>query len=335
MSEKQRPKFIQKLFSAANNFTSLVMAFFITLLILGVMAGVVYFSMILSTKSLKNLAIVFSSTVCSILSIPLTLIWTPRIRELIRKSDDKNKIIIGEQKTEIKNLQQQIEEQKNQSEDLQNKIHLLENLVFVSNNSVDILKVGYKEFTKVSTIRVRTKINESEGKIFSPASYDEVILILDCRTKYQRGIDFNKLRLAYSGSNKDSVVVTNLKPEYTNAPIFEYETFFSEMRHVEIDKNGNDKKVSIMKGPAVEKKISEIENQNKEYFESSFMSDENFESVQEINEIVKISKDCIRLLLKPYFSKIDFDTHCEIKDAKPWSDFLQNKVENLKLLESK
>lgn len=328
-------RFLDKLFSPAKGVASLALSLLSSIVLLGAMVGTMYLSNIFSLSGTKSFAIIFSSIVCSLLTVPLTLIWLPKIRNLIRKTDDKNQTIIDNQQNEIHNLKQLIENQKNTEGNLQDKIHLLENLVFTSQSSIDILKVGYKEYTKLSTIRIKEKLNETQGKIFSSAGYDEVILIVDCKIKYQRGIDFKNLRLAYSTSNHNSVIVTNLKPEYTNAPRFEYNTFFAELRHVELDKNGNIKRIQILKDDSSLETIKKLEQKCKEDFESTFQGDKNGESVQETNEIIKISKDCIRLLLKPYFSNIEFDTHCEIKDAKPWTDFLQNQVDLLKTMELK
>ncbi len=336
MAEKKfAGKFLRTLFSPAKNFVSLVSAVISSFVLIALMVGVIYFSGKVFPLNLKSLAVVFSSLVCSALTVPLTLIWTPRIRELIKKTDDKNQVTIENQRSEINALKNLVENQKSNEENLQSKIHLLENLVFNSQSSVDILKVGYKEYTKISTIRVREKINETGGKLFTSPGYDEAVLILDCKIKYQRGIDFKNLRLAYQGSSTDSVIVTNLKPEYTSQPVFEYETFFREIRHVETDKNGSVKKINVLKDSDNNSQLNFIEKKSKENFESSFMGEENSESIEETNEILKISKDCIRLLLKPYFSKIEFDTFCEMKDAKPWTEFLQQQVEDYKRLESK
>ena len=124
---------------------------------------------------------------CALFSVPLTLIWRPRIRELIRKSDDESQIIIENQHTEIQGLKNLVADQKLNEENLQSKIHLLENLVFNSQSSVDILKVGYKEYTKTATIRMREKLNETNGKLFSSSKYDEAVLILDCKNRNRSG----------------------------------------------------------------------------------------------------------------------------------------------------
>lgn len=323
------------IFSPAKTFGEYIVAIFFTIIILALMATVIYFSSTLSTGLSKNIAILFSSLICSLLTIPFTLIWSPKIRVLIKKSDTRDQKIIATQQNEIQNLKLTVENQRANEENLQSKIHLLENLVFNSKSSVDILKVGYKEYTKTSTIRIRKKINETAAKLFSSSGYDEAILIIDCKTKYQRGIDFKNLRLNYQGSNKDAVVVTNLKPEYTSAPSFEYEIFFRELRHVETDKNGNIKKIQIAKDSESLSLLNEIEQESKNNYEASFQSDDNSEAIEETNEIIKISKDCIKLLLKPYFSKIDFDILCEIKDAKPWTEFLQQQIEVYKKVENK
>ena len=322
-----KSKFWNVLFSPAKNLASLVAAICTSMILIAAMGGTIFLSSKLSVGSARNLAVIFSSIACAVLSVPLTLIWTPRLRELIRKTDDKNQIIIGEQRAEINELKSIVKNQQTNEGKLQDKIHLLENLVFSSQSSVDILKVGYKEYTKSSTIRMKKKINETHGSLFLHSGFDEAVLILDCKIKYQRGIDFKNLRLNYLGTNRDAVVVTNLKPEYTSAPVFEYETFLREIRHVDTDKNQNEKKIHIVKNAETENQLNEIERQCKADFESSFQSDENSESLEETNEILKISKDCIRLLLRPYFSKIEFDSYCEIKDSKPWTEFLQQQIE--------
>lgn len=325
-------KFFRILFSPVKSLGSLFAAVLSSVVLFSGMVLVIFISIRLP---FRTASIIISSLMCALFSVPLTLIWRPRIRELIRKSDDESQITIENQHTEIQELKNLVANQKSNEENLQSKIHLLENLVFNSQSSVDILKVGYKEYTKTSTIRVREKLNETGGKLFTSPGYDEAILILDCKIKYQRGIDFKNLRLNYQGTNKDAVIVTNLKPEYTSQPVFEYETFFREIRHVETDKNGSVKKISVLKDSESNPQLNFIEKKSKENFESSFMGEENSESIEETNEILKISKDCIRLLLKPYFSKIDFDTFCEMKDAKPWTEFLQQQVDNYKRLESK
>lgn len=325
-------KFFRILFSPVKSLGSLFATVLSSVVLFSGMVLVIFISCRLP---FRTASIIISSLTCALFSAPLTLIWRPRIRELIKKTDDKNQVTIENQRSEINALKNLVANQKSNEENLQSKIHLLENLVFNSQSSVDILKVGYKEYTKTSTIRVREKLNETGGKLFTSPGYDEAILILDCKIKYQRGIDFKNLHLNYQGTNKDAVIVTNLKPEYTSQPVFEYETFFREIRHVETDKNGSVKKISVLKDSDSNPQLNFIEKKSKENFESSFMGEENSESIEETNEILKISKDCIRLLLKPYFSKIDFDTFCEMKDAKPWTEFLQQQVDNYKRLESK
>ena len=323
------------LFSPIKNFASFLISIFVSAVFIFVMGIVIYFSSTVFQNNLKSAAVIFSSIICSVLTVPLTLIWTPKIRELIKKTDDKNQIIIGNQQNQITQLKLQVENQKSAEENLQSKIQMLENLVFSSKNSVDIFKVGYKEYTKISTIRIKEKLSENPRHLFSSGGYDEAVVIIDCKIKYQRGIDLKNLKMNFQGTNKDAVIVTNLKPEYTSTPVFEYETFFSEMRHVETDKNGNIKKIQISKDLQSNDLLAKIENQYKRNFEVSFQSDENTEAVEETAEVLKIAKDCIRLLLKPYFSKIEFDSICEVKDAKQWTDFLQQQVENYKNLEVK
>lgn len=332
MSKKSGGKFFSALFSPVKSFGSLVAAVLSSIVLFSGMILVIFISCRLP---FRTASIIISSLMCALFSVPLTLIWRPRIRELIRKSDDESQIIIENQHTEIQGLKNLVADQKLNEENLQSKIHLLENLVFNSQSSVDILKVGYKEYTKTATIRMREKLNETNGKLFSSSKYDEAVLILDCKIKYQRGIDFKNLRLNYQGTNKDAVIVTNLKPEYTSEPVFEYETFFREIRHIETDKKGNVKKITVLKDSDTNAELNSIENKCKKNFESSFMGEENSESLEETNEILKISKDCIRLLLKPYFSTVEFDSVCEIKNSKPWIEFLNQKMNDYKNLESK
>ena len=299
-----------------------------TALILACMSFVIFISC--SLRITGKFGIIFSSIMCAILAIPLTLIWVPYISHNVHTQETAKDEKIREQKKEIDELQTQNEKYKAEQKSFKEKIHLLENLTFNIETYQDVFKMCFREYSQNATLKNREQFNESDYTnvikkwLDSPSkNYDEILSVMDCCVQYQRGVDLQNIKIAKI--NDTTVVVTGIKPEYTTTPSFKYKDFFSEVRHVKLDKNSNIREVHIENDSEYRTILEQKKEQYKADFEDSFIKGKTVDD--DAAEIIKRAQNFIRIILEPIYPNVEFDDSRIANDALPLLEYLKTETD--------
>ena len=301
-----------------------------SLLILLCMSLVIILSCTLFSRFTSRFGIIFSSIVCAVLAIPLTLIWFPYVYQAARSTETVKDETIRKQKEEIDELQSQNEKYKTEQKSFKEKIHLLENLTLNMETYQDVFKMCFREYSQTSTLKNREQFNESDYTnvikklLDSPSkNYDEILSVMDCCVQYQRGVDLQNIKIAKV--NDTTVVISGIKPEYTTEPSFKYKDFFSEVRHVKLDKNSNIRDIHVENENDYRTLLDQKKEQYKTEFEQSFINGKTIE--EDADEIIKRAKDFVRIILEPIYPNVEFEDGKVAKEALPLLEYLKNETD--------
>lgn len=275
-----------------------------------------------------KLAVLIATAATGSFSFMLALVSLPLLKKLVRY-DERG------MREELKELEEELEQQRRDNEaheekeiDFQKRIALLENLTFNMETYRDVFKVCFRDYRQEATIKRRESFNEDEedsaldrmlGR--KGRSYDEVLSVMDCTVSYQRGIDLQKIKIAKISNS--TVIVSGLTGEYISMPRFDYKDFFSEIRHVKLDKNGEVKRISVEDGDDYEKELRRKQSGYKAAFEESFM---NGKDDGDNEELTRRAEDFIRIILQPIYAHVEFDDALPAAGARPLLDFLKDET---------
>ncbi|MBQ9538652.1 MAG: hypothetical protein IJU95_05230 [Treponema sp.] len=285
-------------------------------------------------RATPRLAVLISSAAVGCLSFSLALTSLPLLKKLLRYDERQIQEQVREQELELERLRKDKEAYEEKAIDFQRRITLLENLTFNMETYRDVLKVCFRDYRQEATIKRRESFNEDDGEAsFSPLSplnkmlgrqgksYDEVLSVMDCTISYQRGVDLQKIKIAKV--NNSTVVVSGLSGEYLTMPRFDYKDFFSEIRHVKLDKEGELKRINVESGEYYEHELKKRQSEYKAQFEDSFL---NGKDSDDNEEITRRAEDFIRIILQPIYSHVEFDNTIPAADSKPLLEFLRGET---------
>lgn len=268
--------------------------------------------------------IVISSVLCSLLTIPITLIC----KDLFKNSNTKEQKTLLQAEQELKTLA----EEKN---DYKRRVLLLENLSFNMVTYQDVLKMCFRDYQQEGIIKQREQFNEEDysnpiKKLFEMPSknYDEVLSIIDWFVTYQRGVNLKNIKI--SKVNEDTVIISGITPEFTTPPRFEYKDFCTEIRHVKLDKNGETKQITIENGEKAHSVLNKKTAEYKKILEESFSKGGNTD--EDAVEIKNRAQDFIRIILQPIYKNVEFEEKAISSDALPFLDFLTTETASYKKL---
>ncbi|MCR5620477.1 MAG: hypothetical protein K6G18_01345 [Treponema sp.] len=275
-----------------------------------------------------RLAVLFSSAATGGFSFALAIVSLPLLRKLIRADERELQRQIREQEAELDRLRREKEGFEEREVDFQRRIALLENLTLNMETYRDVFKVCFRDYRQEATIKQRESFNEEEedsgwNKMLGRKgkSYDEILSIMDCTVSYQRGVDLQKVKIAKVNNN--TVVVSGLSGEYLTMPRFDYRDFFSEIRHVRLDKNGDIRRISVEDGEYYGKELRRRQGEYKAQFEDSFL---NGKDSDDSEEITKRAEDFIRIILQPIYAHVEFDNSIPVSESQPLLDFLRGEM---------
>ncbi|MCR5761807.1 MAG: hypothetical protein K6G00_00315 [Treponema sp.] len=268
--------------------------------------------------------IIISSLICSLLTVPLTIICLQLFKNT-EQQDQKNSF----------QAEQELNSLKKEKNDYKRKLLLLENLSFNMITYQDVLKMCFRDYRQEGIIKQREQFNEEDysnpiKKFLEMPSknYDEVLSIIDWLVTYQRGVDLKNIKIAKV--NDDTVIISGITPEFTTQPHFEYKDFCTEIRHVKLDKNGETKQISIENG---EKARSILNNKTSEYKK---MLEESFSKGgkpdEDAIEIRTRAQDFIRIILQPIYKNIEFEEEAVSSSSMPFLEFLTAETNSYKKL---
>lgn len=279
-------------------------------------------------RATPRLAVLVSAASTGALSFALALISLPLLRKLVRSDERELQEQILEQEAELDRLRKEKEGFEEKEIDFQRRIALLENLSFNMETYRDVFKVCFRDYQQEATIKRRESFNEDDGdstlgKVLGRQgkSYDEVLSVMDCTVSYQRGVDLQKIKIAKV--NNSTVVVSGLTGEYLTMPRFDYRDFFSEIRHVKLDKNGDIKRISVEDDEYYERELHKKQSEYKAAFEDAFMRGKDSDDSE---EITRRAEDFIRIILQPIYSHVEFDNTLPAAESRPLLDFLRGET---------
>ncbi len=291
-------------------------------LFLACIAVVIGASVFLFSHTTPVLGIILSSVLSAFFMIPAVLYLIPFFRSMHEEAETAKDLKIAQQ-------QQEIEQFASREEAYRHKLKLLQNLTFNMETYKDVFKICFRDYQQTSTIKQREKFNEADytnslKKLLGQESknYDEILSIMDCLISYQRGVDLQSIKIAKI--NDDTVVVSGITPEYTTAPRFEYREFFSEYRHVKLDKNGDTRHITVETDGDSARTLASKQNEYKAMFEDSFMS--GHEQDSDAEEIIKRAQDFIKIILQSIYKHVEFDDAQLAQNAVPLLDYLHNET---------
>ena len=290
---------------------------------------------ILFFKRPAALGITISSILTGFFTVPLTLILRPKIRRLVRDSDSSTETELYASQKELESLKQENLEFKSKADFYRYQIQILENLAFNMETYSDVFKVCFRDYRQTATIKQRERFNESDysnaiNKLIGNTSknYDELISVMDCIVTYQRGVDIQNIRITQVAPG--SIVVSGIKPEYTARPVFDYTDFFSEIRHVRLDKNGEAKNITVPLSTNSAKLLERKQSEYKSMYEKSFLSEQN--QFDDSAEIIKRAQDFISIILHPLYSHIEFSQEAPATESLPLLEYLHQQTNEYKAL---
>ncbi|HAO30540.1 MAG TPA: hypothetical protein DCQ43_04230 [Treponema sp.] len=296
---------------------------------LACIAFVIALCIFLFSKTIPVLGIVLSSVLSAFLMIPATLYLLPFFKSVNENMQTEKDLQILKQKEEIASLKSEAEQFASKQEAFEHKLKLLQNLTFNMETYKDVFKICFRDYQQVSTIKQREKFNEADftnsfKKLIGQESknYDEVLSIMDCLISYQRGVDLQNIKIAKI--NDDTVVVSGITPEYTTVPKFEYKEFFSEYRHVKLDKNGDTRHITVETDEQSARELASKQNEYKASFEDSFMSGHQQDADAE--EIIKRAQNFIKIILQSIYKHVEFDDAELTQDAVPLLEYLRSET---------
>lgn len=298
------------------------------------LAGIVFTITISATffsRPVPLLGILLSTIISCFLTIPATIMLEPLFRQTQKKREQGAEEQLEAQQKEIKGLKARNEELSEQSTYYKRKIQLLENISSNMDTYKDVFKVCFRDYQQNATIKQRERFNEEDYTNhlkkwldISSKNYDEILSIMDCLVTYQRGVDLQNIRIAKV--KEDTVVVSGIIPEYTIPPRFDYKEFFSELRHVRLDENGETKNVKIETDDESKRELSTRQNEYKTMFEDAFMNGNRQDD--DAPEIIKRAQDFIKIILQPIYKNIEFDDSDVVgHNPVPFLDFLRSEKE--------
>jgi hypothetical protein len=309
------------------------LVFFVSnIILISLICGTIFFAMTFRTRWTVNLNILFSSIICSFLTVLLTLIWAPVLRKKIISEESEREIEIREKDEEIQRQRNEIQLYQENEADLKTKISLLENLTFNQRTYQNVLKLCFLNAESTSIIKQRETLREKDnhgfGKVVHGAAkeYDELISVINCRAAYQLGIDINKLMI--TKTRGDTIIISGLDFEYTSQPRFEYESFFTEYRHVKLGKDDRVKEIEILDDDAARDTIIKMQSKYKSEFEDSYLSGKDSDG--EVTEAMQKARDFITLLLKPIYRHVQFEEKLVSKNARPFMEYLRQEIAECK-----
>ena len=284
------------------------------------------------SRPIPLFGILISTIISCFLTVPATLLLEPLFKQPVKKQDSHNmEGKLAAQQNEIKTLKARNEELQDKSSFYERKIQLLENLSSNLDTYKDVFKVCFRDYQQNATIKQRERLAEANNtnhlkKWLSSSSknYDEILSIMECLITYQRGIDLQNIRIAKI--KEDTVVVSGIVPEYTTPPRFDYQEFFSELRHVKQDKNGKTKNVKIKTDDKSQLQLAKKQDEYKAMFEEAFKNGSKQDD--DAPEIIKRAQDFIKIILQPIYKYVEFDDNAVIsKNPMPILDFLRSEQE--------
>ena len=310
-----------------------VLSFVLTGILLLCMVSVIVLSSLFLPRTLPIFGILLSSVLCSFLTVPITLLLSPIIRERALKKESEKDELLTSQEKEILRLREENLEVLATSNDLKTRVKLLENLTFNMETYQDVFKLCFRDYSQSGTIKNK-EVLEDEGfstslkhLISDPErNYDEIVSVMDYMVKYQRGVDLQNIRIAKI--NADTIVVSGIEPSYITRPSFEYKEFLSELRHVSLHRSGELKKVSVDYDANTLKKVRVQQNVYKAAFEDSFMNGKA--RIEDSEEIVKRAKNFISIILRPIYAHVEFDETPLANDSLPLLDYLHKELSEYK-----
>ncbi len=278
-------------------------------------------------RATPRLAVLIAAASVGCLSFTLALVALPLLKKLVRYDEREIREQIR-QEEELAQLRKDKESLEEREIDFQRRITLLENLTFNMETYRDVFKVCFRDYRQEATIKRRESFNEDDGDSTlnrmlgrQGKSYDEVLAIIDCVISYQRGVDLQKIQIAKV--NNSTVVVSGLNGEYLTMPRFDYKDFFSEIRHVKLDKNGNVKHTSVEDDEYYTSELRKRQNEYKAQFEDSFLRGKDSDDSE---EIIRRAEDFIRIILQPIYAHVEFDNTLPASESKPLLDFLRGET---------
>lgn len=295
-----------------------------------VLSGCIIVSLWLSlviARSAPRLAVLVSAATIGAFSFTLALLSLPLLRKLVRYDERGMREELREQEEELDRLRKDKEAYEEKEIDFRRRITLLENLTFNMETYRDVFKVCFRDYQQEATIKRRESFNEDEddsaiGRMLGKGrSYDEILSVMDCTISYQRGIDLQKIQIAKVSNS--TVVVSGLTGEYLTMPRFDYKDFFSEMRHVKLDKDGDIKHISVEDGEYYEKELRKRQSEYKAAFEDSFL---NGKDSDDSEEITRRAEDFIRIILQPIYAHVEFDNTAPATESRPLLEFLKGET---------
>ena len=328
----RKNKFLKLFSSPVKKGFSAVVFFFSNIILITLICMTIFFAMTFRTRWTVNLNIIFSSVVCSFLTVLLTLIWTPVLRKKILAEETEREIEMREKDEEIERQKNEIQVYQENEADLKTKISLLENLTFNQHTYQNVLKLCFLNAESASTIKQREILNEKDnhglGKVVHGATkeYDELISVINYKASYQLGIDINKLKI--TKTSHDTIIISGLDFEFTSAPRFEYDNFFTEYRHVKLSRDERIKEIEVLDDDASRDTIIKRQSKYKSDFEDSYLSGKNTDD--ETSEAMQKAKDFITLLLKPIYRHVQFEEKLVSKNALPFLDYLRQEIDEYK-----
>ena len=289
------------------------------------MAVVIFVSVVLFSKKDSTFGILFSSSLCSLLMIPITLNMSHVMKSRAALEESKKDLKILSQIQEINKL-------KSENELTLRKLQLVEDTKFNIPVYQDVAKLTLKEIKRSGTIVKKEQIEDAKPrnyyeKIFGVSSRhkDEILSVINYEIIFKCGINLQNIRV--SRINEDSILVTGITPEYTSEPVFNFTDVISELRHISLDHSGKEKRISIEKDwesdAATGEKVVQYKSDAKTEFCNEF-------SLKEDLELVKAARNFIQVMLAPVYKHIEFEEEAFSLSDKglPLLSFLQNESKN-------
>lgn len=303
----------------------------IALLLVTAIGVVIFVSSTFFSRPFPSLGIVISSVLTCALTFPLARVVFALCAPLYAKEAAHKRTLDAEKDKKIRDLEAQNKEHEAAELTYEKKIQLLENLSFNMPTYNDVLTMCLRNYSQMSTIKQREKFNEADysnviKKLVGASSknYDEVLSIIDCLVTYQRGIDLKTVRIAKI--NDDTVVISGITPVYITKPHFEYKDFFSEVRHVSLDKSGGVKHTSVEDDYDSMLILEQRQAEYKAHFEESFLNGHQEDG--DSKDIIRRAQDFFKIILQPIYKNVQF-SHDELANpqALPLLEYLTSETD--------
>ena len=285
------------------------------MVILGLICGMIVFSILKLKKTSATLAIVISSLICALLMVPATLLFN----HLMDLKAIEQKPSVEALESEVDNLNKELEAYKHAQLNLQSFNEIAELALFEAH--FNTTEYRQKTIDEQQDNGYLFGWGKNENKFFGKEYLG--VYTYDLNPKF--GIDLKKIQVKEEGGN---ILIGIIENKYMGTPQFQQSTKLSEIRKYEKEKIGSGKYMSEYK-VLTDKKSLELAHQLADQYRNEFHErlSKGLETGFIDDAVIRLSSNFITLILNPMFDKnhIVF-TGKKLEDGLPILDYLNSKI---------